>query len=76
MLRTAGTTAGRSEWRCLQDASFVRTKQQVRATESPHSRHPGGARQNKILGRETKAPFAFFNQSATSPQAMAAQIIL
>lgn len=39
-LRTAGTTAQRSEWQRLPDASFVGTKQQVRATESPHSRHP------------------------------------
>lgn len=43
MLRTAGTTAQRSEWQRLQDAGFVGTKQQVRATESPHSRHPGRA---------------------------------
>lgn len=39
-LRTAGTTAQRSKWRRLQDASFVGTKQQVRATESPNSRRP------------------------------------
>lgn len=38
-LRTAGTTAWKSEWQRLQDASFVGTKQQVRATE----RHPGRA---------------------------------
>lgn len=42
-LRTAGTTAQRSEWQRLQDAGFVGTKQQVRATESPHSRHSGRA---------------------------------
>lgn len=38
-LRTAGTTAWKSEWQRLQDASSAGTKQQVRAAE----RHPGQA---------------------------------